>query len=88
MRTTLTIDDHLSVALREAALRSGKPYRQVVNEALRQGLNAFEHPPSQPYTIRPAHLGKVRAGIDLDKALALADAMEDAAVVTELEMRK
>ncbi|OQX10091.1 MAG: DUF2191 domain-containing protein [Desulfobulbaceae bacterium A2] len=88
MRTTLTIDDQLSVALREVAHRSGKPFKQVVNEALRKGLNAFEHPPAQPYRLRPASLGTVRAGIHLDKALALADDLEDAVIATELELRK
>jgi len=88
MRTTLTIDDQLSVALREAALRSGKPFKQVVNEALRKGLHAFEHPAAQPYRIRPASLGKVQAGIRLDKALSLADDLEDAVIATELELRK
>lgn len=72
MRTTLTIDDQLSAALREAAHRSGKPFKQVVNEALRKGLNVFEHPPAQPYRMKPVSLGKVRPGINLDKALALA----------------
>ncbi len=88
MRTTLAIDDQLSLALRETALRSGKPFKQVVNEALRKGLNAFEHPTAQPYRMRPASLGKVRAGIQLDKALALADDLEDGVIATELELRK
>lgn len=88
MRTTLTIDDQLSLALREAAHRSGKPFKQVVNEALRKGLDAFEHPPARPYKMKPASLGKVRPGINLDKALALADGLEDAAIVAELELRK
>jgi hypothetical protein len=35
-----------------------------------------------------ATLGLPRAGIDLDKALALADALEDAAVGMKLELRK
>jgi len=88
MRTTLTIDDQLSQALREAAHRSGKPFKQVVNEALRKGLNALEHPPAKSYKMKPASLGKVRPGINLDKALALADGLEDAAIVAELELRK
>lgn len=88
MRTTLTIDDQLSVALREAASRSGKPFKQVVNEALRKGLNALEHPPGRPYRMKPASLGKLRPGINLDKALELADGLEDSAIMAELELRK
>lgn len=88
MRTTLTIDDQLSVALKEAAHRSGKPFKEVVNEALRKGLNALEHPPARPYRMKPASLGKVRSGINLDKALTLADDLENAAITAELELRK
>ena len=39
MRTTLTVDDALLRQLRQKALDSGKPFKQVVNEALRAGLN-------------------------------------------------
>jgi hypothetical protein len=38
MRTTLTINDGLLRQLRQKALDSGKPFKQVVNEALRAGL--------------------------------------------------
>jgi len=34
MRTTLTIDDGLLRQLRQKALVSGKPFKQVVNETL------------------------------------------------------
>ncbi len=88
MRTTLTIDDQLSAALKELAHRSGKPFKQVVNEALRKGLNALEHPTGKPYRLTPASLGPGRPGLNLDKALALADSLEDATIVEELELRK
>ncbi len=38
MRTTLTINDALLRQLRQKALDSGKPFKQVVNETLRAGL--------------------------------------------------
>ena len=38
MRTTLTIDDALLRQLRQKALDSGKPFKQVVNDTLRAGL--------------------------------------------------
>ena len=41
MRTTLTIDDHLARALKERAHRSGKPFKQIVNETLRAGLATY-----------------------------------------------
>jgi hypothetical protein len=38
MRTTLTIDDTLLRQLRQKALDTGKPFKQVVNDTLRAGL--------------------------------------------------
>ena len=40
MRTTLTLDEQIAKALKEVAHRTGKPFKQVVNEALRAGLAA------------------------------------------------
>ena len=88
MRTTLSIEDQLSAALRDAAHKSGKPFKQVVNEVLRKGLHVIERPVGRPYRLRPASLGGVRPGLNLDKALALADTLEDAAIMAELEARK
>lgn len=38
MRTTLTIEDSLAELLKKQAHETGKPFKQVVNEALRAGL--------------------------------------------------
>ena len=88
MRTTLTIDDQLAISLKDAAHRSGRPFKQLVNEALRKGLHALDHPEVHLYRLSTASLGNVRPGIDLDKALSLADGLEDAAIATKLELRK
>jgi len=88
MRTTLTIDDQLAASLKDAAHRSGRPFKQLVNEALRKGLHALEHPEMQPYRLSTASLGSVRPGINLDKALSLAEGLEDAAIAIKLELRK
>ena len=89
MRTTLTIDDHLARDLKELAHRSGKPFKVVVNEALQAGLIAggLRRRP-KPYRLATASLGDVREGIDLDKALALADSLEDKALAGKIEQNK
>ena len=50
MRTTLTIDDDLAAALAAAlkmsARRSGRPFKAIVNEAIRRGLSTGEKPAS------------------------------------------
>jgi hypothetical protein len=88
MRTTLTIDDHTVALLKEIAHQSGKPFKQVVNEALRLGINQLENPEPQAYRLRPASLGSPRAGVDVDKALHLAADLEDEALAAKLEQRK
>ena len=88
MRTTLTIDPDVAEALRKRAHRARKPFKQVVNEALRAGLAAQEAPPGRRYRLRPVSLGGVTPGIDLDRALRLADALEDDALARKLELRK
>jgi hypothetical protein len=88
MRTTLTIDDHIAKALKELAYRSGKPFKQVVNETLRVGLSAPATRRGKPYRVKPAALGGVLPGVNLDKALALADAIEDQELVAKRRLRK
>jgi hypothetical protein len=90
MRTTLTLDEPIAKALKNAAHQSGKPFKQVVNETLQAGLNARNAGKSSPqkYRIKPAALGGPIAGMDLDKALQLADALEDDELRRKLDQRK
>ena len=88
MRTTLTIDDGIAKALKELAHRSNRPFKEVVNETLRAGLSAKRVPKAKRYRVKPVSLGGVLPGVDLDKALALADALEDQEIAAEIERRK
>jgi len=89
MRTTLTLDDRLANALQELAHDNRQPFKTVVDQILRLGLRALENPrPVKPYRLTPAAMGRLRGGVDLDKALALAEGLEDAAISMKLEMRK
>ncbi len=88
MRTTLTIDDGIAQALNELAHRSNKPFKQVVNETLRAGLSPAGRAGAKRYKVQPAALGGKFPGIDLDKALALADAIEDQELATKIQLRK
>jgi hypothetical protein len=62
MRTTLTIDDDVAAKLRAAA--KDRPFKTVVNEALRAGLKALEKrvPPRKPYRTRGFNLGPSLVG--------------------------
>ena len=89
MRTTLTIEDRIARDLKQIAHRSGKPFKVVVNETLQAGLAASqERPKPKRYRLRAASLGGVRPGLDLDKALTLADSLEDAELARKIELRK
>jgi hypothetical protein len=88
MRTTLTLDDRIAKALKTLAHSSGKPFKQVVNETLQSGLAASDSPTPRPYRLKPASLGGVLPGINLDRALRLAAALEDEEIARELDLRK
>jgi hypothetical protein len=66
MRTTLVIDDDVLDRARTVAGKLHAPFRQVVNEALRAGLQAVEAPANRrPYRTIPHKLG-LQAGMNLD----------------------
>ena len=89
MRTTLTLDEQIAKALRNAAHRSGKPFKQVVNETLRAGLVAGHAvAKARPYRLKTVSLGGVLGGVDLEKALRLADALEDQELARKFALRK
>ncbi len=89
MRTTLTLEDELARALKKEAFRTNRSFKEVVNTTLRAGLAAARGSvEARSFRIEPVSLGGVRPGIDLDRALALADRLEDAEIRRELEQRK
>ena len=89
MRTTLTLETQIAKALKSVAHRTGKPLKQVVNETLRAGLAAGQAPGrARPYRVKPASLGGVMSGFNLDKALRLADTLEDQEIARKIALRK
>jgi hypothetical protein len=89
MRTTVDIDTDLMRALKERGNREGVSLRKTLNEALRRGLATGSARSPRRYRCPSVSMGYPAAPmIDLDKALALAFAMEDAEVARELELRK
>ena len=88
MRTTLTVDDQLLSELQELSRLSGRPFKVVVNDALREGLRALQSPAPHPYRLVSVAMGQCVSGVYLDKALALADSLEAKATVDKLELRR
>jgi hypothetical protein len=69
------LDPDVAEALKQMALRRRQPFKVVLNTIVRAGL-AAERTGVGRYKV-PARPMGLRAGIDLDKALALADSLED-----------
>lgn len=86
MRTTVTLDPDLAATLRRIAQERGISFKEALNTALRAGL-AQQAGPARSYRVRARRLG-LRPGVDLDRALRLAAALEDEEIVRKLELRK
>ncbi len=86
MRTTVRLDPDLAALLKKIARERGVSFREALNGTLRAGL-ASRTSRAKPYRVRARPLG-LRPGVDLDRALALAAAMEDEERVRKLELRK
>ena len=66
MRTTLPIDDDVIERARAVAAKLNTPFKTVVNEALRVGLDQVEQPAKQRrYKTNPHKMG-LRHGRNLD----------------------
>jgi len=88
MRTTLTIEDDLVRELREKAHKSGAPFKEVVNKAIRAGLEHIDKPRKiKPYKCKAYSFG-YPASADLDRALSLADRLESEEIARKLALRK
>lgn len=68
MRTTLTLDKDVALALERLRKKRDASFKEVVNDTLRRGLREMGHPykPEKPYRMRTANLGPSKIG-SLDK---------------------
>lgn len=82
MRTTVTLDADVETLLRKAIRQRGKPFKQVLNDAVRTGLRASPPGAHKPFRQPTFDLGPPR--VDLDQALTLAQELEDQASLTKL----
>jgi hypothetical protein len=65
MRTTITLEK--DVAARVERLRKDRPLKDLINEALRAGLEHIERkdaPPSAPYSVEPVEGRPKRTNLD------------------------
>jgi hypothetical protein len=77
MRTTLTLDDDVLKMARRLAAADERPLKDVINEALRLGLNAGRARRRTPFAFKLKIVdGRVMAGVDLTDRDKLFDLMD------------
>ena len=77
MRTTITLDEDVAAKLTSLARRTGRAFRDVVNETLRRGLaRPAGSPARQPFLVRARDMGARRPGITLDNVADLIEQVE------------
>lgn len=76
MRTTVTLDEDVAAKLTSLARRTGRAFRDVLNETLRRGLvRPAASSPREPFRVKTRDMGKLRPGLALDN---IADLIEQA----------
>ncbi len=66
MRTTLTIDPDIAVKAKKAVQMTGMPFKTLINQALRIGIDAVMSPKkSRPYRTKGRAMG-LRKGLSYD----------------------
>lgn len=83
MRTTLTLDPLVARLIEEEMHRARKSFKQVVNEGLRRGLEPrARKTAAKAYRVRP-HTARLLPGIDRGRLNALAEEIEDRAILAK-----
>jgi len=81
MRTTLTLDPDVERLIEQEVHRVRKPFKQVVNEAIRRGLAPrLADAPDKPYRV-DVHNGRLQAGHDPAALNRLVDELDAEAFV-------
>lgn len=81
----MTLDSDVAAAIQRAARERGVSFKAVLNDAVRRGLSTDSvrrvyRTPSRDMGLLP--------GFDIDKALTLVAADEDAEILRKLDLRK
>jgi hypothetical protein len=74
----LTLEDDVAARLRAEARKTGRPFKALVNEALRAGLAQKKRlsQPKQTFTIKAYDFGGLQPGVSLDNIGELLERIE------------
>ena len=77
MRTTLTLDEDVAAKLKTESRRTGRPFREVVNETLRRGLESRRATAQRhAFKVTARDLGNLKPGLSLDNIAELIEHVE------------
>jgi hypothetical protein len=77
MRTTITLDDDVASRLEAEMRKSGRPFKEVVNEFLRAGLAQRRASQAvEPFKVEPVSMGALLPGRSYDNVGALLEDIE------------
>jgi hypothetical protein len=87
MRTTVTLDPDVEKLIRGSMRERGISFKEALNEAVRTGLLSGKRQRTRKFAQKSFRMG---AGLDFrwDKALAMAEAIEDEELSRKLSLRK
>jgi hypothetical protein len=86
VRTTLTLDPDVAELLARETHRQRRPFKRVVNEALRKGLTRTVRPAAKVRVV--GYDSRLMPGFDPAGLNALVDELEDDAIVAKLTVPK
>ena len=87
MRTTVTLDPDVERLIRDAMRARAISFKEALNEAARIGLCGKEHKRTRKFTQKTFRMGQGQEH-RWDKALAVADSIEDEELNRKLSLRK
>ncbi len=87
MRTTVTLDPDVESLVRTMMRERGISFKAALNEAIRRGLAAPRAARARSLRLATHRMGW-RPELRLDKALAIAAALEDEEIARRLSVRK
>lgn len=57
MRSTVTIDEDVATLLKQEMRKSGRSFKDVLNDRLRLGFTAAKQPSRKAFKVKPINLG-------------------------------
>ena len=87
MRTTVTLDPDNEKLIRDLMRERGVSFKQALNDAIRSGLKPAKRNGARRFVQKTYPLG-VEQYFRWDKALAVADAIEDEELLRKISLQK